>query len=143
MNSHTCKITVTSWDEAEPQVRPVRQAVFIEEQKVPPELEWDGLDDGARHAIVQLNDQQIIGCGRLLPTGQIGRMAIMKDHRRQGIGSALLVALENEARRLNYSAVFLHAQNQALPFYERQDYHAEKDVFHEADIPHRKCIKYL
>jgi len=143
MNELSCHISVTDWEHAEPLAGPIRKTVFIDEQRVPPELEWDNLDACARHAVATEDSGHVIGCGRLLPSGQIGRMAVLTDYRKKGTGSTILHALENEARRLGYSTVFLHAQAQALPFYEQYGYHAYKDMFFEAGIPHLKCIKSL
>lgn len=143
MNNTGHHIVILGWSDAVALVSPVRRQVFIEEQNVPEALEWDGLDDDAYHAAAMVNDNQIVGCGRLLPSGQIGRMAVLPEYRQQGIGTSLLLALEDVARKHHYPSIFLHAQLQALPFYQQYDYHSQGEVFFEADIPHQKMSKDL
>ena len=125
-----------NWSEAACFATPIRERVFLKEQAIPKELEWDGLDDDATHAIAFDSNGQAIGYARLLPTRQLGRMAVLRDHRHLGVGTALLLALEQTALQLRYDHIFLHAQLQALPFYEQQGYQSQGELFNEADIPH-------
>ena len=106
-------------------------------------MEWDGLDDDAIHTIAFDSAGQALGYARLLTTRQLGRMAVYAEYRRKGIGSALLGALEDEARKLGYDHVFLHAQIQALPFYEQHGYQSQATPFDEAGIPHLMMTKIL
>jgi predicted GNAT family N-acyltransferase len=106
-------------------------------------MEWDGLDDEAVHAIAFSDDHLAIGYARLLNTKQLGRMAVLPQYRRQGVGCALLLQLENEARNRQFDHIFLHAQVQALPFYERQGYATRGGPFDEAGIPHMLMTKLL
>ncbi|MFM1977526.1 MAG: hypothetical protein RLZZ151_41, partial [Pseudomonadota bacterium] len=81
-------IQITHWDEAKSHVMPIRREVFINEQQVAEELEWDGFDQDALHAIVK-KEQEVIGTARLIIDGQeakIGRMAILKEYRDNSIG---------------------------------------------------------
>ncbi len=120
-------------------LRAVRQRVFIDEQHVSPEEEYDDLDDTALHAVALIDDV-IIGTARLLSvdesTARIGRMAVDEPWRRQGVGSVLLRYLENEARKQGHREVVLHAQLAAADFYRRYGYAPEGDVFLEANIEH-------
>lgn len=126
------------WPRDAAALRLLRQRVFIEEQQVPQELEWDGEDEQALHLLALDPAQNPIGTARLLPSGQIGRMAVLQDWRKRGVGSALLARMLEEAARGDYPGLFLHAQLSALPFYERQGFEAQGEVFYEADIPHKR-----
>ncbi|HEB67625.1 MAG TPA: GNAT family N-acetyltransferase [Gammaproteobacteria bacterium] len=130
------RITTARFDE-EPGIRMIRETVFMAEQGVPGELEWDGLDHEAIHVVARNRNGEVIGTGRLLANGQIGRMAVLPAWRGRGIGSAMLQALLDEARRMGLKRVFLHAQIRALPFYARHGFEAFGETFLDADIPHR------
>ena len=88
----------TSWQESEPALRQVRDTVFIQEQHVPAELEWDQYDADSVHFLALNDDQQPVGCIRLLPSGQISRLCVLESLRNQGIGRHLLDCAEEEAR---------------------------------------------
>ena len=115
----------------------VRRAVFIEEQGVPEEEELDGEDASSRHFLATDSQGNPIGTSRLLPSGQIGRMAVLPAWRRRNVGARLLAAAIDSARRMNLK-VFLHAQMGALGFYQRNGFEASGEVFLEAGIAHRK-----
>ena len=121
----------------------VRRRVFIDEQQVPEALEWDGLDDDAQHLLAESTDGAAIGTVRLLADGHIGRMAVDADWRGQGVGSALLTAVIDEARAAGLHEVFLHAQVSAIAFYERAGVVAEGKVFMDDGIPHRAMRRRL
>lgn len=117
----------------------LRHAVFVEEQRVPEELERDGQDDAAFHAIA-LEDGRCVATGRLVRqpdgVGRIGRMAVEKGHRRGGVGARVLAALEARARADGLAGLELHAQCQVEGFYARHGYTRVGDVFEEAGIDH-------
>src|SRR5438445_7538036 len=92
-------IRVLAWPEALPLARPVREQVFVEEQKVPRELELDEWDERCEHAVACDSRGEAIGTARLLPDGRIGRMAVLGEWRRRGVGTALLEALLERARK--------------------------------------------
>jgi len=129
-------IRVMSWREALPLARPVRERVFIEEQNVPRELEWDAWDEPSDHAVAFDAEGNPIGTARLLPDGRIGRMAVLKDRRRQGVGAALLGAMLDRARARFMARATLHAQIQAAGFYRRFGFSERGGEFLEAGIPH-------
>ena len=106
-----------AWSAAREALLTVRLAVFVEEQGVPPELELDEHDATAYHVLVRDPAARPIACGRLLPDGQIGRMAVLPGWRGRGIGRALLQALLSAAAARGLAAVFLHAQCSAVGFY--------------------------
>ena len=103
-------------------LRAVRDAVFVQEQGVPVEIERDALDPLCVHVIARDDQGQPIGTGRLTPDHRIGRMAVLPDWRGQGVGDALLQALLAQARQLGWPAVSLHAQVPAIVFYARQGF---------------------
>ncbi|MDH3287067.1 MAG: GNAT family N-acetyltransferase [Betaproteobacteria bacterium] len=114
----------------------IRMKVFVEEQHVPLALEWDGEDERCEHALVYVPDQTPVGTGRLLPDGRIGRLAVLRDWRRQGAGSALLEYFLQLARQKGFAMVKLHAQTRAMAFYARHGFEAHGEEFMDAGIPH-------
>ncbi len=131
-------IQITHWDEAKSHVMPIRRQVFINEQQVPEELEWDEFDQYALHAIVK-KEQEVIGTARLIIDGQdakIGRMAILKEYRDQGIGQKLLSILIQTAKEKGAQECILHAQTHAIAFYAKSDFEPNGPIFDEAGIPH-------
>ncbi|MEQ1880807.1 MAG: GNAT family N-acetyltransferase [Burkholderiales bacterium] len=121
-------------------LRSVREAVFVLEQSVPVELEWDEFDAVSTHVLAE-SDGLAIGTGRLLPDGHIGRMAVLKPWRGIGVGNAMLATLVELARARGYSSLRLNAQEHAIAFYQRQGFIAEGDIFDEAGIPHRRMVR--
>ena len=126
-----------------PGIKTVREMVFIEEQHVPEELEWDGLDEAASHVIALDSHAQVIGTARLLDNGHIGRMAVLAEWRRQGVGSAMLNALLGLARQKHLPRVFLHAQTSAIDFYKQHGFSLRGEEFMDAGIPHRYMERTL
>ena len=124
----------------------VRFRVFVEEQGVPPEEEYDEYDSVAVHAIA-LQDRQVIGTGRFysLESGEarIGRMAVDATWRRSGVGGIILSLLEEEARRQGLRAAVLHAQTYVQAFYAGHGYLPVGPVFMEAGIEHVTMRKTL
>lgn len=125
-----------SWAEEERALSRLRRQIFVVEQGVPEELEWDGLDQQAWHFLARDSDGEAIGVARLLPSGQIGRMAVLPCWRGRGVGRALLNAALSEARRAGRADIFLHAQLSAVGFYERCGFERLGNPFEEAGIPH-------
>ena len=129
-------IRILAWPDALPLARPVRERVFIEEQKVPQELEWDEWDEHSDHAVACDPRGGAIGTARLLPDGRIGRMAVLGPWRRHGVGTALLETLLEQARTRSMRRITLHAQTQAAGFYRRFGFSERGGEFFEAGIPH-------
>jgi predicted GNAT family N-acyltransferase len=123
-------------------LKALREEVFIREQSVPADMEWDEFDPKSRH-VVAMADSIPIGTGRLLPDGHIGRMAVLLEWRGQGAGSALLTGLIEIARTLGMQRVLLNTQVQALPFYLRHGFQAEGEEFLDAGISHRRMWRDL
>ncbi|MFN7386959.1 MAG: GNAT family N-acetyltransferase, partial [Lysobacteraceae bacterium] len=122
-------------------LRAVREPVFVVEQQVPIDEEWDELDAKCRHVVARDAANRPIGTGRLTPERKIGRMAVLPEWRGKGVGGAILVALMDEARAMGWPGVTLNAQTHAMPFYASHGFEAFGDEFMEAGIPHRTMRK--
>lgn len=134
MPSHT--VTQVRWPEHSAELLAIRQAVFVHEQGVPEALEVDGRDDGAWHLLARDAVGLPVGCVRVLADAHIGRLAVLRSTRGQGVGRALLLAAVQLARRLGMGDLYLHAQTRARGFYEAAGFIAQGDEFPEAGIPH-------
>jgi len=121
---------------AEP-ARALRAEVFIHEQGVPPELEWDDRDAQSRHVLLRNRLGMALGCGRVLPDGHVGRVAIARSMRGCGAGRVLMSALVAEAARAGHAEVEISAQVAAEGFYRRMGFVAEGETYQEAGLPHR------
>jgi predicted GNAT family N-acyltransferase len=125
-------------------LRAVREPVFVNEQQVPIELEWDELDPKSIHVIAfDSATGQPIGTGRLTPEHKIGRMAVMPDWRNRGVGAALLIRLLDIARERGIGEVVLHAQVRAQDFYKRHGFEPFGERFMEAGIEHQSMRRRL
>jgi predicted GNAT family N-acyltransferase len=136
-------ITIGDWSALQPDAQAVRYGVFVVEQNIPVELEWDEMDAACIHAVAYLDGGQAVGTGRLLPDGHIGRMAVTKQVRGSGIGGAILEALMREAGKRGDSAVVLNAQTQAEAFYGRYGFVRDGAEFEEAGIAHIQMRRRL
>lgn len=121
-------------------LRAVRETVFVQEQQVPLDLEWDELDPQCVHVLARDADGTPIGTGRLTPDRRIGRMAVLRDWRNRGVGDALLMALLQAARDQGWHAVSLHAQAPAIDFYLRNGFRPRGPRFLEAGIEHQDMV---
>ena len=110
--------------------------MFIKEQHVPMELEWDGLDEAAQHLIALSDAGEPIGCARLIGNGSIGRMAVLKPWRDSGIGSALLNKAVVFYRQHGVQTITLSAQVHAIPFYEMAGFKVCSEPYLDAGILH-------
>ena len=140
--SDSLQIITTDWKTHAAELRQIRETVFIKEQSVPEALEWDKDDISAIHFLV-MSDNKYIATGRLKPDGQIGRMAVMKNFRRSGVGSKLLDYILIKAKECGFKKVFLHAQVCVLDFYKIKQFVTTGDIFEEANIPHQTMFKLL
>jgi len=132
------RVTQVPWTQWQTILQAIRHEVFIEEQSVPIEDEWDGLDAGACHFLAQWGDRKV-GTARLLPSGQIGRMAVCAPWRLLGIGARLLEAAV-KASTARKQQPFLHAQTHASGFYLRNGFVPVGDEFLESGIVHVKMV---
>ncbi len=131
-------VSLVCWHDGEPLLRAIREAVFIREQNVPAELEWDGKDDACRHALALSLNGDAIGCGRMQPNGHIGRVAVLPQWRKQKVGTAIIEALLDEARSRGYKQVDVDAQIHAIPFYQNFGFIEHGKEFLDAGMPHKK-----
>lgn len=125
------------WAHERDAVRAVRTRVFVEEQNVPPELEWDGLDARCLHVLARAGGEPV-GTGRLTPEGHVGRMAVLRGWRGRGVGKRLLETLLLIASERHERECVLNAQLSATGFYARFGFRAEGGEFMDAGIPHRR-----
>jgi len=132
-----------SWQEYKQALTAVRCRVFVDEQQVPVALELDEHDAGCHHVLVTASQGRPVAAGRIKPDGHIGRMAVLKDCRGLGIGTAMLAALLQYARAQGHASVFLHAQISAAPFYLKSGFVENGAPFMEAGILHQCMVKRL
>ena len=137
------EVRIVDWSRYSQALSSVRHVVFVEEQGVPAELELDGEDASARHAAAFSDDGEVIGTGRMLESGKIGRMAVCQLLRRRGIGRALLDTLVEEGQHMGLPYVSVGAQLSAIPFYEGAGFQAYGDVFLDAGIDHKMMKRVL
>jgi len=132
----TFRLTLGDWASQKKDAQAIRYDVFVIEQNVPVELEWDDMDAACVHAVVYDAQGHAVGTGRLLPDGHIGRMAVREASRGSGVGGAILAALMQQAKERGDPTVMLNAQTHAAPFYQRYGFVQEGAEFMEAGIPH-------
>lgn len=128
--------------ENEASIRQIRNSVFVEEQGVDFAIDFDGQDESAIHALVTL-DQQPVATGRMLEDGHIGRIAVLKNYRGQGLGSKIVLSLIEEAENRGYNRIYLGAQKHALGFYSGLGFTAYGDEYMEAGIAHLSMQRIL
>ncbi|WP_305373232.1 GNAT family N-acetyltransferase [Photobacterium leiognathi] len=137
------EIKIVAFDDAHRGlIRTVREQVFIQEQQIDPEIEFDDLDSAAVHVLV-MDGEQPLGTGRILTDGHIGRIAIMKSARGQGLGAKVVQALVKYAQQQGYPRVDLGAQTHAVDFYRKLGFMPYGDEFMEANIPHQAMEQML
>lgn len=141
--SNPFTVSLVCWHDGEPLLKSVREAVFIHEQGVPAELEWDGLDDSARHALALSHRGDAIGCGRIFTDGHIGRIAVLPQWRKQKVGTAIMEALLDYANSHDYKQVDVDAQTHAIPFYRSFGFVERGKEFTDAGLPHIKLVLKL
>jgi len=133
------KIEIVKWIDSYVSLSMIRAKVFIEEQKVTPQLEWDGLDEEAIHFLVYKNEKAI-GCARahvIENHMQLGRMAVLKEYRGEGIGSTLIEKAVKTAKLNQLSCIYISAQCHAIDFYKKFGFEVTSEIYLDAEIPHR------
>jgi len=136
-------IRPATWSNDAAAIKAVRHKVFIEEQKVPEQLESDHYDTKSEYVVAKANDGQAIGCARLQPDGKVTRIAVLENWRRLGIGSEMLKELISIAKHRQQKTLYMHAQVQAKALYEAFGFKVSGDVFVEAGIEHVKMMRDL
>jgi predicted GNAT family N-acyltransferase len=138
-------IITTDWAKSQDLIKPIRYQVFVVEQQIPEEEEWDDDDFVAIHALAFSNNQAV-GTGRIIinkldgTIAKIGRMAVLENHRSQGYGRAILKKLIDLGKEKGVQEFILHAQVHALDFYLREGFKPEGGIFDEVDMPHQKML---
>lgn len=135
MNRALFKVREAGYAEQNEAIRAVRFRVFVEEQKVPAELEMDERDPVCSH-VIAWSGETPIGTGRLLDDGHIGRVAVLAEWRGKGVGDAIMRRLMDLARSRGMTQVELSAQTHAIGFYERLGFRIVGAPFQEAGIEH-------
>ena len=130
------RIELLDWLQAASRALPLRVAVFVDEQGVPADIEHDEWDARSVHALAADAAGNVLGTGRLLPDGHVGRLAVRHAARRRGIGSAILRELLAEAARRGLDGALLHAQRDAIAFYAAHGFRVSGPEFLEAGIVH-------
>jgi len=140
-------VRVGSWAELGRDAAPIRATVFVEEQKIPADMEWDAGDADCVHAVAYNRFGKALATGRLLEhvpgVAKIGRMAVLAAMRGSRVGRAVLDALMQAARERGDREALLHAQMSAAPFYSRAGFNTRGPVFEEAGIPHVEMVRAL
>jgi YbgC/YbaW family acyl-CoA thioester hydrolase len=140
-------VKIGTWAELGEQAGAIRQSVFVDEQKIPADMEWDAADASCVHAVAFNRFGVPLGTGRLLEhvpgVAKIGRMAVARSMRGGRIGRAVLDALMRQGKALGYGEAVLHAQLSAAGFYVRAGFVQRGAVFEEAGIGHVEMVRSL
>ena len=140
----TIKYRLADWRHDRAALSAVRHQVFVVEQGVPEELEWDEHDATAVHFLAE-HSNRAIATARLkiddAHTGQIGRMAVLSTHRNRGIGSQLLRTVIDYCEQVGIVNLYLHAQLTAIKFYEKFGFEPAGEIFIDAGIEHRAMLR--
>ncbi|WPC03240.1 GNAT family N-acetyltransferase [Pseudomonas sp. MBLB4123] len=134
-------VRLADWQKDNAELRRIRETVFIAEQAVPPELEWDAEDAEALHFLAYEGDYAI-GTARLLPDGHIGRVSVLRDWRGLKVGDALIRAVIAEAEKRGLQQQMLSAQVHATAFYERLGFEIVSGEYLDAGIPHVDMVRH-
>ena len=137
MSEQPFTVEIAKWPQDSATIKDIRRKVFVIEQGVEPEIEWDGRDHTCTHVIARIDDEPI-GTGRIMPSGHIGRLAVLNNQRGKQIGKALLELLIDIAKQQGLEEVYLNSQVQAVGFYEQYGFIVEGKVFMVAGIPHQR-----
>lgn len=141
--SNPFTVSLVCWHDGEPLLKSVREAVFIREQGVAAGLEWDGNDDSCRHALALSLQGDAIGCGRMLPDGHIGHIAVLPQWRKRKVGTAIVEALLDYARAHDYQQISVDAQPQYVPFYRNHGFVEQGEAFMDGGIQRIKMALKL
>jgi len=136
-----------SWAQLQDDAMRVRIEVFVDEQRIPLDMERDPADEASLHLVAYNRVGQAVATGRLLPaqsgTARIGRMAVKRVLRRAQLGSDVLQALMEAARARGDRQVLVHAQRVAEGFYARSGFVPQGEGFEEAGLPHIEMVRSL
>lgn len=128
-------VKIVTWRAAEAMLREVREPVFVVEQLVTPEFEWDELDVTATHLLALSAEHQPIGCARIIGN-KVGRMAVLSDWRGKGVGRAILRVAIADCKARGEKCVKLSAQTHAIGFYANAGFTVISEQYQDLHIPH-------
>ncbi|OHB80203.1 MAG: hypothetical protein A2Z25_24705 [Planctomycetes bacterium RBG_16_55_9] len=128
--------SIVSWPDKQTELMSVRRAVFVEEQNVPDDIELDGRDSECFHVLASDTNGKPIGTARMDEKGKIGRMAVLREYRRRGVGRDILRAIMDFGRFRGITDFHLSAQVGAIRFYEKMGFEPYGGQFEEAGIMH-------
>ena len=132
-------VSRVQWEQAAPLLRNVREKVFICEWRIPKRIEFDKKDKFAYHMLV-CDDitQEPIATGRILPTGEISRIAVLMSFRKQNVDKVVLQGLFRIAKELELSEVFIHSPLESVEYFIKHNFHIAGAVFMEAGMPRQR-----
>ncbi len=139
----TLQVRLARWERDSAAIRAIRNAVFSVEQGIAETLDFDGRDHECVHVLAWIGDGESIGTARMLPDGHVGRIAVYKEWRGQGVGTRLTEYLTEVARDRGFAEIHLHSQIQAAEFYSRLGFEEHGDTFMEAGIEHVLMVRIL
>lgn len=142
MKDFRIKYIIADWEKHKKELSAVRHEVFVLGQNVPIELEIEEADKNYTHILARAGDKPV-GTVRLNSEGHIGRVAVLKEYRKYGIGQEMMRQIEEVAFELGFESLELNSQCHAIPFYEKLDYKVYGDIFLDAGIEHRHMKKSL
>jgi len=137
------QVSLAEWDDDCATIRGIRNTVFSIEQGIPETLDFDGRDHECVHVLARLGDGEAVGTARMLPDGHVGRIAVHKQWRGQGVGTRLVAFLTEVARDRGFREIYLHSQAQAADFYSRLGFEVRGETFMEAGIEHVPMVRIL
>jgi len=131
------------WLAAAADIMEIRKKVFVVEQRFDKEVLCDQFDHNCYHVLVRDRRGECVGCGRLIPDGRIGKIAVLINHRGNGIGSGILRKLIKIAQRKQIANLALNAETELTAFYDQQKFHADGPVYMKQGVPYQRMIKRL
>jgi len=136
------EVNIVTWEDAKSSLKHIRQKVFVEEQQVPEELEWDADDKNCIHLLGREGNRPV-ACARILKDGKLGRLAVLKEYRKHGWGGRILRAAEQHLLDQRKNKIQLNSQANSYSFYFDNGYRPGEEMFWDANIPHIKMHKIL
>ena len=134
-------VSLVQWEQAAPLLKHVREKVFVCERRIPKRIEFDKKDLSAYHMLVCDDDtQEPIATGRLLPSGEISRIAVIMSFRQQRIDRFILEGLFKIARELHLNEVYIDSPLDAVKYFEAKRFHSINSVFMEAGLAKQKMV---
>ncbi|WP_177166848.1 GNAT family N-acetyltransferase [Allopseudospirillum japonicum] len=136
------KVVAGTWSQYQKYCTAIRHQVFVQEQKVPPELELDALDPHCEHYLLLVN-QKPVGTARISKEGKLGRLALLKPVRGHGLGRKLMQFIVARARQRGWPKITLAAQTTSLGFYQQLGFGIASETYIDAGLPHQDMVMTL